>query len=138
MSEGHDPKLVEARKKRPVLIVVEKWPHGTMAFKFGSALMSALGQHRDEAALVQLGPERIFKVETNVSEAEFRLALKTKDLSYHGYIHFSELLTEEPLKSTQSPHTSLADGSPALLELKEELLQRGMSDVEAEAYLLTV
>ena len=68
-----------------------------MAFKFGSALMSALGQRRDEATFVQLGPERIFKVETDVSEAEFRLALKTKDVSYHGRIHFSELRTEQPL-----------------------------------------
>ena len=138
MSEKLCCKLVQARKKRPVLIVVEKWPHGTMAFKFGSALMSALGQRRDEANLVQLGPERIFRLETDVSEGEFRSALNQKDVSYHWRIHFSELLTEEPLKSTQSPHTSLADGSPALLELKEELLQRGMSDVEAEAYLLTV
>ena len=103
MSEGHDPKLVEARKKRPVLIVVEKWPHGTMAFKFGSALMSALGQHRDEATLVQLGPERIFRVETNASEAEFRSALKTKDVSYHGHIHFSELLTGEALPAREPP-----------------------------------
>ena len=94
MSEVLDPKLVEARKKRPVLIVVEKWPHSTMAFKFGGALMSALGQRRDEATFVQLGPERIFKVETDVSEAEFRLALKTKDVSHHGHIHFSELPTE--------------------------------------------
>ncbi|WP_445785573.1 hypothetical protein [Sphingorhabdus sp.] len=97
MSEEPDPKLVEARKKRPVLIVVEKWPHGTMAFKFGSALMSALGQHQDEATLVQLGPERIFRVETDVSEAEFRSALKARDASYHRRIHFSELLTTEPL-----------------------------------------
>lgn len=95
MSEELLPKLVEARKKRPVLIVVEKWPHGTMAFKFGSALMSALGQRRDEATLMQLGPERIFKVETDVSEAEFRSALKTKDVSYQGHIRFSELSSEQ-------------------------------------------
>jgi phenolic acid decarboxylase len=97
MSEEPDPKLRDSRKNRPVRIVVEKWPDGTMAFKFGSALMSALGQRRDEATLVQLGPERIFKVETNVSEAEFRLALKATDVSYHGRIHFSELVTEEPV-----------------------------------------
>jgi hypothetical protein len=97
MSEAPDPKLRDSGKKRPVRIVVEKWPDGTMAFKFGSALMSALGQRRDEATLVQLGPERIFRVETDVSEAEFRSVLKTKDVSYHGRIHFSELLTEEPL-----------------------------------------
>jgi hypothetical protein len=100
MSEGHDPKLVEARKKRPVLIVVETWPHGTMAFKFGSALMSALGKRRDEETLVQLGPERIFKVEADVSEAEFRLALKAADVSCRGRIHFSELLAVEPLHET--------------------------------------
>ncbi len=97
MSEKLFSKLVEARKKRPVLIVVETWPHGTMAFKFGSALMSALGQRRDEATLVQLGPERIFRVETDVSEAEFRLALNQKDVSHHGRIHFSETLREEPV-----------------------------------------
>jgi hypothetical protein len=100
MSEKLCCKLVQARKKRPVLIVVEKWPHGTMAFKFGSALMSALGQRRDEATLVQFSPDRIFRVETNVSEAEFRSALKTKDVSYHGYIHFSEFMTEESLSAT--------------------------------------
>jgi hypothetical protein len=93
MSEERDPKLGKNRKKRPVLVVVEKWPDGTMAFKFGSALMSALGQLRDEATLVQFDPERIFRVETDVSEVEFRLALKTKDVSYHGRIHFSELIT---------------------------------------------
>ena len=100
MSEKLRPEPLEVRKKRPVLIVVEKWPHGTMASKFGSALMSALGQHRDEPNLVQFGPERIFRVETNVSEAEFRSALKTKDVSYHGYIHFTEFLTEESLSAT--------------------------------------
>jgi hypothetical protein len=97
MSEKLCSKLRDNRKKRSVRIVVEKWPDGTMAFKFGSALMSALGQRRDGATLVQLGPERIFKVETDVSEAEFRLALNQKDVSYHGRIHFLELLTEEPL-----------------------------------------
>ncbi len=99
MSEEPDPKLRDSRKKRPVRIVVEKWPDGTMAFKFGSAMMSALGQHRDEASLVQLGPERIFRVETNVSEAEFRLALQKRDVSYHGRIHFSELRTEQPVRN---------------------------------------
>lgn len=95
MSEKLFPKPVEVRKKRPVFIVVEKWPDGTMAFKFGSALMSALGQRRDEATLVQFSPHRIFRVETNVSEAEFRSALKTRDVSYHGRILFSEILTDE-------------------------------------------
>mgnify|MGYP000633592442 FL=1 len=94
MSEELDPKLGEVRKKRPVLIVVEEWPDGTMAFKFGSAMMSALGQRCYEATFMQLGPERIFKVETDVSEAEFRLALNQKDVSHHGRIHFSELPTE--------------------------------------------
>ena len=97
MSEEPDPKLRDSRKRRPVHIVVEQWPHGTMAFKFGSALMSALGQRRDRATLVQLGPERIFRVETKVSEAEFRSVLKTMDVTYYGRIRFSELLTERAL-----------------------------------------
>ncbi len=95
MRRERDPKLGRIRKKRPILIIVEKWPDGTMAFKFGSALMSALGQRKDEATLVQLGPERIFKIETDRSEAEFRLAMESRDVSYHGRIHFSELLKEE-------------------------------------------
>jgi hypothetical protein len=97
MSEETSPKLEKRRKKRPVLIVVEKWPGGTMAFKFGSAMMSALNARQDERTLMQFSPERIFRVETDVSEAELRLALKTRDVSYHGRIHFSELLTTEPL-----------------------------------------
>ena len=96
MSEEPDPKLEKRGKKRPVLIVVDEWPDGTMAFKFGSAMMSALNARQDERTLMQLSPERIFRVESDVSEAEFRLALKTMDVSYHGRIHFSELLTEEP------------------------------------------
>ena len=97
MSEELCPKLEKRRKKRPVLIVVEKWPDGTMAFKFGGAMMSALNVRRDQRTLMQFGPERIFRVKTDVSEARFRLALNAKDVSYHGRIHFSELLTEEPL-----------------------------------------
>ena len=97
MSEEPFTKLGKARKKRPVLIVVEEWPDGTMAFKFGSALMLALDQRQDESTLMQFSPERIFRVETDVSEAEFRLALKTRDVAYHGHIHFSELLTTGPL-----------------------------------------
>lgn len=88
MSEVFDPNHREGRQKRPVHIIVEKWPHGTMAFKFGSALMSALNQRQDEATILQLGPERIFRVETDLSETEFRLALNTGDVSYHGHIFF--------------------------------------------------
>ena len=40
--------------------------------------------------------------------------------------------------STKTLQPSFAAGSKGLLELKEELLQRGMSDAEAEAYLRTV
>ncbi|WP_397589729.1 hypothetical protein [Sphingorhabdus sp.] len=98
MSEKPDLKFEKRREKRPVLIVVEEWPDGTMAFKLGSAMTSALGQRREEATLVQFSPERIFRVETDVSEAEFRLALNTKEVSHHGDIHFSELpsLSQKP------------------------------------------
>lgn len=97
MSDEPNPKLKQRRRKRPVLIVVEKWPDGTMAFKFGNAMMSALNARQDERTLMQFGPERIFKVVTDVSEAEFRLALKATDVSYHGPIRFSELLMGEAL-----------------------------------------
>jgi len=95
MSEKPNPKLEEKRQKRSVHIIVEKWPDGTMAFKFGGALMAALGQREGEATLVQFAPERIFRIETDLSEADFRSALKTKDVSSHGRIHFLELLTRE-------------------------------------------
>ena len=94
MSEEPDPKLEKRGKKRPVLIVVDEWPDGTMAFKFGSAMMSALNARQDERTLMQLSPERIFRVESDVSEAEFRLALRKRDVSYHGRIHFLDLLME--------------------------------------------
>lgn len=38
-------------------------------------------------------------------------------------------------ETKQPSQSSFADGSPALLALKEELLARGMSDEEAEAYI---
>ena len=76
---------------RPVLIVVSKWPDGTMAFKFGSALSSALNVSSKEMELVQKSPERIFKVQTDVAESTFRNSLQSKDVSFSGKIFFLDL-----------------------------------------------
>jgi hypothetical protein len=77
--------------KRPVLIVVPNWPDGTMAFKFGSAVMLALGLQKSERTLVQLKPERIFRVETDVSEDQFRERLASRDVSFRGPVYFFEI-----------------------------------------------
>ncbi len=62
-----------------------------MAFKFGSALRSALYVERDEMQLVQLGPERVFRTESCVHEVEFWKTLELYDVSYPGKLVFVEL-----------------------------------------------
>ncbi|MEN9640848.1 MAG: hypothetical protein RIR77_37 [Planctomycetota bacterium] len=82
---------IVGKQKRAVLVIVTKWPDGTMAFKFGDALKMALGATGDDVKLVQMGPERIFRAETNVSEAEFREAIKRRDVSCSGRVLFVEM-----------------------------------------------
>jgi hypothetical protein len=77
--------------RRPVLIVVTDWPTGTMAFKFGSALQTALGATKEDMNLMQMSPERIFRVETKVSETEFRKAIGSRDVASGGSILFVEI-----------------------------------------------
>jgi len=79
------------KQKRAVLVIVTKWPDGTMAFKFGDVLKRALGATGDDVKLVQMEPERIFRAETNVSEAEFREAMKRRDVSCSGRVLFVEM-----------------------------------------------
>ena len=79
------------RQKRAVLLVVTKWPDGTMAFKFGNAMKRALCSSDADVKLVQMGPERIFRAETGVSEAEFRKALMKSDVSCRGRVLFVEM-----------------------------------------------
>jgi len=80
------------RNRKAVLIVVTKWPDGTMAIKFGYALRNALNIEKDKMTLLQMAPERIFRVETDVSETEFRNTMKSKNVSYGGTILFIELI----------------------------------------------
>lgn len=80
----------DALTTRWILIVVPKWPSGTMAFKLGSAIMSALNVDPDSAALVQFVPERIFKVQTNISKEEFQAKLKSSGLPDAHRIEFYE------------------------------------------------
>lgn len=74
------PKIPK-RNSSTVLITVPKWPSGPMAIKFGYAIRSSLGVSEEDMVLVQMSPERIFRVETNVSETEFREAMKLKDVA---------------------------------------------------------
>jgi hypothetical protein len=63
-------------RDRAVLIVIKNWPDGTMAFKLGSAIKSALDVSKDQMSVVQISPERIFRVLTCVDERDFRSTLK--------------------------------------------------------------
>lgn len=74
-------------RKRPVLVIVPEWPGGTRAQKFGYAMTSALRVKQKERTLVQFAPERIFRAETDVREAEFREKLASYDLC-HVTVHF--------------------------------------------------
>lgn len=78
-------------EKRAVLIVVTDWPDGTMAFKFGAAIQAALGVSEGDMNLVQMAPERIFRVETSVSEAGFRGAMGVIDVASGGSVLFVEI-----------------------------------------------
>lgn len=80
----------DALTTRWILIVVPKWPSGTMAFKFGSAVMSALNVDPDSAVLVQFAPERIFRVQTDISKEEFQAKLKRSGLPDVHRIQFYE------------------------------------------------
>lgn len=65
-------------QERAVLIVIKNWPDGTMAFKLGSSIQSALDISKDQMSVIQISPERIFRVLTCVDERDFRGALKDR------------------------------------------------------------
>lgn len=89
------PAITFSQKRvRAVLVVVKEWPSGTMAFDFGSALKTALRAKKEDIKLIQLSPERIFRVLTKTTERQFRQALAKKDLSVGGRILFIELETK--------------------------------------------
>ena len=79
------------RNRRAVLIVIPSWPSGTIAMKFGSALRNALNVEKDEMTLLQMAPERIFRVETDVSEAEFRESMKSRGFNSNRNVLFIEM-----------------------------------------------
>ena len=68
-----------------------------MALKFVGAMQTALGAKKDEVTLVQMAPERIFRVETEVSEADFRKAMKSRDIAFGGSIPFIEVPTHSEM-----------------------------------------
>lgn len=62
-----------------------------MAFKFGSALYASLYTEKANVRVIQFEPERIFRVETAVTEAEFRETLskyRRLGVSHAGTIRF--------------------------------------------------
>lgn len=87
----HQNDQLLSRKRRAVLVIVTEWPGGTMAMKFGGAMQSALVADKKHMTLVQMEPERIFRVETAVTEDEFRKALKKYDVGCPGRVIFVEL-----------------------------------------------
>lgn len=90
-SQTASPPKKAKQDRRAVLIVVTKWPDGTMAIKFGYALRNALNVEKDKMTLLQMAPERIFRVETDVSETKFRATMKSKNVSSGGTILFIEI-----------------------------------------------
>jgi hypothetical protein len=62
-----------------------------MAIRFGQALERALRVSHGEMQLTQTGPERIFKVVSEASEAEFRDAMAMSGTSCPGKVLFEEL-----------------------------------------------
>jgi hypothetical protein len=62
-----------------------------MAFKFGYAMRRALRSSVEDMKLVQAEPERIFRIETDVSEIEFRNAMAESDVSSSGRVLFVEM-----------------------------------------------
>ena len=86
------PQTDEQRaRRRAVLVIVTDWPYGTMAFKFGTAMRGALHVQSDDIKLVQMGPERIFRAETETDENSFFEALSASGVSYSGRVLFVEL-----------------------------------------------
>jgi len=79
------------KRSRIVLIIVAEWPGGTMAIKFGSALFGALKAKKTDVTLVQMAPERIFRVTTSVTEEQFRASMRKQDVSCSGKVHFVDL-----------------------------------------------
>jgi hypothetical protein len=90
-AEHQPPAKSQDRQKRAVLLIVTKWPSGTMAFKFGYAMRRALRSSVEDMKLVQAEPERIFRIETDVSEIEFRNAMAESDVSSSGRVLFVEM-----------------------------------------------
>lgn len=64
-----------------------------MAFKFGGALRSSLSVTKDNMKLIQMSPERIFRVETDISESVFRESMSKFDVASGGNILFIEIPT---------------------------------------------
>ncbi len=85
-------RISNAMKNRPrttKYIIVTNWPGGTMAFKFGNALIDSLYVSKNETILVQFSPERIFRTTSQVTEQEFRETLSMHyNASHYGKIFF--------------------------------------------------
>jgi hypothetical protein len=54
-------------------------------------MKAALQVQSEDIKLVQMGPERIFRAETDADERSFFEALSKSGVSYSGRVHFIEL-----------------------------------------------
>jgi hypothetical protein len=59
--------------------------------KFGSALQNALKVSKVKMTLLQMAPERIFRVETDVSETKFRKTMKSRGFGPSYTVLFIEI-----------------------------------------------
>lgn|GEM_PF-1251432 len=90
-SQTVSPPKIAKQHRRTVLIVVPSWPSGTIAMKFGSALQNALKVSKVKMTLLQMAPERIFRVETDVSETKFRKTMKSRGFGPSYTVLFIEI-----------------------------------------------
>ena len=102
-------KAMENRPRTTKYIVVTEWPGGTMAIKFGSALRDSLYISSEDLDLVQLSPERIFRVTSSVTEHEFIETLSNYNISYHGRIFFVDMGITDDIKTNDVQDLSSKD-----------------------------
>lgn len=103
-------KAMENRPRTTKYIIVTEWPEGTMAIKFGSALKDSLYISSEDLNLVQLSPERIFRVTSSVTEQEFRETLSNYDISFHGKIFFVDMGITDDIKTNSVQDLSSSKG----------------------------
>jgi len=125
-------RISNAMKNRPrttKYIIITKWPGGTMAFKFGNALTDSLYISSEDLNLVQLSPERIFRVTSSVTEQEFRETLSNYDISFHGKIFFVDMGITDDIKTNNVQELSSKDETVSLGQLAKPTYKLVFSNI---------